>query len=309
MRTRAGCFFKGSLKIHFEKPPLSIEQQIELLKTRNLSFIDLPKAMRNLETIGYYRLKAYFNPFLANTTPTEYGFKSLTYFDNIMNLYDFDRKLRILVNDAIERIEIAFRAMISNVMSLRYGSHWYTDFQFFNRIDLHNAFLNDVSLHLKRSKEGFITDYYQTYRHPEHPPSWMVMECLSFGTISKLYGNIKDRKARMAIADGLGQFSEVIKSWMRSLTYTRNLCAHHARLWNRFFINKPQHVRLILPQNCNNNSPFLLQAYILIQLLNTITPAHDWEKKLFNLCAQHQDIPFAEMGFEPRWEDEKIWTF
>ncbi|WP_278044002.1 Abi family protein [Legionella nautarum] len=53
----------------------------------------------------------------------------------------------------------------------------------------------------------------------------------SFGTVSKLYANIKDRTIRKEIGDTLGQYSEIIKSWMRSLTYTRNLCAHHSRLW------------------------------------------------------------------------------
>lgn len=308
MRTRAGYFFVNIVKILFEKPPLSIPQQITLLQERCLIFNDFPRAARQLETIGYYRLKAYFNPFLSQLpSETKNNFRTGTAFEEIIYLYDFDRELRLLVSDVLERIEIAFRAIISNYMSLLYGSHWYADATVFANKAAHTAFLNEVNTHLSRSHESFIAEYYETYHKPDHPPSWMIMECLSFGMISKLYGNIRDRKARMAIADNFGQFNEVIKSWMRSLTYTRNLCAHHARLWNRFFINKPQHVQ------CNNgrtlnSSPFYLQASILIHLISKIDPYYEWKFKLMSLFREYPLIPFEAMGFNSNWESDEIWS-
>jgi len=210
-----------------------------LLKQRNLVINDAWLAEHFLKTIGYYRLKAYFQPFLVDNNETSDGFKANTTFSNILNLYVFDRELRLLIVDAIERIEVALRTALSNVMSNKYGSHWYLNRKLFANTHLHERFLKEVAVYLKLSKEGFIKNYYSSYHSPEHPPSWVVVECLSFGTVSKAYANIQDRGVRKAVGDVLGQYSETIKSWMKALTYTRNVCAHHSRLWNRFFINKP----------------------------------------------------------------------
>lgn len=304
MRTRAGFFMSN--KILFEKPALSIADQIALLKKRNLLIANLPEAEHYLTTIGYYRLMAYFKPFLLEPTNSELGFKKNSQFTDILALYIFDRELRLLVTDGLERIEVALRAAISNVMSVRYGSHWYMEQSLFINLKFHKYFLEEVFTHLKRTKEDFIINYYHTYSLPEHPPSWMVMECLSFGTLSKIYSNLKDRSTRKQIGDILGQYSEVIKSWMKSLTYTRNLCAHHSRLWNRFFINKPNSIPVIISPK-QNDSPFRLQAYIIIQLLNDIAPNNHWKTKLFELFNNKIPISFEEMGFEEEWQNDPIW--
>jgi len=224
-----------SNKTIFNKSALPIAEQIDLLKHRNLTISDDKQAHHFLETIGYYRLTAYFKPFMLDPNNADQGFKPGTYFSHILDLYVFDRELRLLVTDALERIEVALRATLSNVMSIQHGPHWYLEPDLFSNPYQYQAFLQEATEHLSRSKEAFIQAYYQSHHNPKHPPSWMVMECLSFGTVSKMYANIKHRTLRKQVGDKLGQFSEVIKSWMKALTYTRNICAHHARLWDRFF--------------------------------------------------------------------------
>lgn len=223
----------------------------------------------------------------------------------MLNLYVFDRELRLLVTDALERIEISFRTAISNTMSNKYGAHWYLNQNLFINGDRYESFLTEIKIHLNRSHEDFIKTYYSKYSHPEHPPSWMVMECLSFGTVSKMFSNIKDRSARKSVGDLLGQYSEVIKSWMRSLTYTRNLCAHHSRLWNRYFINKPQIMVTFNQQK--NNSPFYLQAWIIQTLLAQASPGNHWRKKLHELFSANPDLSFQDMGFNLSWKNDKFW--
>lgn len=249
---QSGLFFVG--KETFEQPSLSILEQLSLLKQRNLIINDAWLAEHFLKTVGYYRLKAYFQPFLLNSNSND-GFKTGTTFSDILNLYIFDRELRLLIVDAIERIEVALRTALSNAMSNKYGPHCYLDQALFSNEKLYEIFTKEVAVHLGRSKEDYIKEYYSLYHSPKHPPSWMAMECLSFGTVSKAYSNIKDRGIRKEVGDTLDQFSEILKSWMKALTYTRNICAHHARLWNRFFINKPKKVMVdhIPPHNA---SPF-----------------------------------------------------
>ena len=93
---------------------------------------------------------------------------------------------------------------------------------------------------------------------------------------------------------------------MKALTYTRNLCAHHSRLWNRFFVNKPQvDINISI---YNNTSPFYLQAYIINNLLNKISPDNQWKKNLYDLFISHPQIPFSEMGFNKNWKDDDFWN-
>lgn len=171
----------------------------------------------------------------------------------------------------------------------------------------HTAFLADAFDHLKRSKEDFIQQYYAAYDHPPHPPSWMVMECLSFGTLSQLYYNLKDRGCRKRVGDIFQQYSETLKSWMRALTFTRNICAHHARLWNRFFINTPKNVDIPLTFN-RDKSPFLIQAYIMIKLMHAIAPGNHWKERLLLLFEEHDGlVPFSQMGFANDWRENALW--
>ena len=304
MRTRVGYLFMHQ-KISFNKPALSISEQIDLLKHKGMILGDDQEVGHYLTMIGYYRLMIYFRPFLLSADSNS-TFKPNTRFSDVLNLYVFDRELRLLVTDGLERIEVSFRAAISNVMSLKYGAHWYLNSALFSRCDQYQSFLEEIKVHLKRSHEDFIKTYYAKYNHPDHPPSWMVMECLSFGTISKMYSNIKDRSVRKEVGDILGQYSEVIKSWMRSLTYTRNLCAHHSRLWNRFFVNKPQIATTAFDFD-KNDSPFYLQAYIIQSFLNKVAPGNHWRKKLFDLFHAHPYVSFSDMGFLADFENDSFW--
>lgn len=304
MRTRAGYFFMKQ-KVNFDKPAISIADQVSLLKNKNLIIDNIHEAEHHLTVIGYYRLMIYFRPFLDSKNASNTQFEKGTLFSDVLNLYIFDRELRLLVIDALERIEVAFRTTISNAMSLKYGAHWYLDQSLFLQPTQHEFFLEEIKSHLKRSHEDFIKSYYLQYQHPEHPPSWMVMECISFGTISKIYSNIKDRSVRKMIGDTLGQYSEVIKSWMRSLTYTRNLCAHHSRLWNRFFVNKPQvNLDIVFERN---QSPFYLQAHIIQALLSQISPGNHWKDKLYRHFLAHPNVAYKDMGFETDLEKDIFW--
>ena len=113
----------------YSKPALSFEQQIELLKNRGLGISDEERAKRHLSNVSYYRLSAYMLPYKImqpNGIVTDYFIKG-TIWDDIWNLYKFDRKLRLLVFDAIERIEISLRTQIIYQLSHKYGPHWQND--------------------------------------------------------------------------------------------------------------------------------------------------------------------------------------
>ncbi len=114
----------------YNKPPLTIEEQIELLIERGLSVPDKERAVHYLRYISYYRLSIYAR-FFQYSGSTEHQFRSGTSFDDILTLYTFDRELRLLVIDAIERIEVALRGTISYEFSIVAGANWYANSDLF----------------------------------------------------------------------------------------------------------------------------------------------------------------------------------
>jgi len=107
-RTRAGFLFYRVMK--YVKPPLTIAQQIQTLKVRGLNIEDEVRASRYLSFISLYRLRAYTYTYQDNKDTSHTFFPGIT-FDRVLKTYLFDRKLRLLVFDAIERIEIALNQM------------------------------------------------------------------------------------------------------------------------------------------------------------------------------------------------------
>ncbi len=235
--------------VPFNKLPLSLPDQLQLLLSRGLNVPDSAAATHYLAHIGYYRLSGYSLPFqIGGTGPDRHNFKPGITFDVIVDRYIFDRKLRLLVMDAIERIEISVRVALSNVISLRHGAHWYMSTVPFNRAFDHTRFIDEIKQQIGHSpahhkrRDAYIQHYYQTYGAPDMPPSWMVFESVSFGTISLAYANLAPPEFS-AVCGGFGLPHPVLTSWLHSLNYIRNICAHHARLWNRQCRIKPMIAR------------------------------------------------------------------
>lgn len=185
MRTTAGCLFMDKRK--YSKPRLDIEQQVQLLEQQGLKIEDASEACRILKVVGYYRFSGYLHPFkLPHQDNIRRTFKPNITFNYIWNLYKFDRELRLLVSDAIEKIEVAFRASISDVTSKEYGLFWYTDNKFYRNPSQHLSLMRKIDGLLKKPEEVFLQHYLEKYHDPKYPPIWMIVEALSFGTVGWL---------------------------------------------------------------------------------------------------------------------------
>lgn len=254
----------------FKKPEKSNTELIKEWKKRGLTIPDEQRAERYLEFISYYRLSAYTIPFQTPSSTQPHQFKPNTTFDDILNLYIFDRELRLLVMDAIERIEVAIRTQICNVLSLQkdgnedsLGAFWYLEgkhflhkfahFQFLSKLEKHlldekNKLGRDIEKiekrkHLSREqketriekaqKENFVRHYVSQYDNPKLPPCWMMVEMLTWGELSNLYAHLRSSNLKKQIATNLGVTMEILESWLKAFNTIRNICAHHSRLWNR----------------------------------------------------------------------------
>lgn len=230
MRTTTGYFFMVNRK--YTKPALTINQQIEFLISQGLQISNQELAQHVLSTVSYYRFSSYLLPFkLSHKNSSPRQFKKIATFEQAWQLYQFDRELRLLVADAIEKIEIAFRAALINVTSHRFHPFWYIDCTYFkenkaNKRNFFDDYLKTIKTISVNKQEVFIQHYHHKYDEPDFPPIWMMVEALSFGSCSKMFDNIQSKEIRNEVSSFLGQHTTLIESWIRSLTYTRNLCAH-----------------------------------------------------------------------------------
>jgi abortive infection bacteriophage resistance protein len=140
----------------------------------------------------------------------------------------------------------------------------------------------------------------------------MTIEVLSMGLLSKIFANLKSSKAKKAVADHFKlPTADTLESWMKALSYVRNICAHHGRLWNRVLTIKPQMLKSSKYMWLGNTNVSENRLYVclstIIYLLKTVTPSTNFAAGFRNL---HQLFPVADlrkMGFPEGWETEALW--
>ena len=309
-RTRAGLLlFMGTLKI-YTKSALPVAEQISLLKDRRLLIANDSKAVKFLGEVSYFRFEQYLRP--MEVDKTTHHFKPNSRFDDAIAIYEFDIELRSLIFKAIQRLEIALRTKIIHEFSMEHSPFWFYDTNL--AVDEHKFIenLNAIDRELQRSKDDFIKEHLKKYDKPAFPPAWKTLEIVSFGTLSKLYYNFNDKRLKKNIAR---QFNlpqhEVLESWMRSLTVLRNCCAHHSRLWNKYFTNAPQ---ISIPlRGCwiRNTDIDVNKIYAMlcciVYWLDSIDYGHAFKKSLKDLIFSFKQIDPTAMGFPKLWESEPLW--
>lgn len=304
----------------YEKLATSIDAQVALLKGRGMVCSDEALVKRWLVTVGYYRLGAYWLPF--ELPPEEGQTRSKTFtpgttFDEIIDTYTFDRKLRLLVTEAIERVEISLRSRWTHRMSVEHGSHAHLESRLFDSGWTHASMLAALANRAGKSQEVFITHYKSKYSDPYMPPLWAVTELMTFGDLSKWVAATEDQKMGSAVARDLGlPTREMLTGVIQALTYTRNVCAHHGRLWNRRMVKRVPNIKrfrtdLVIDVEGNQTQTENLIYNVLVVLIRMLlhqsadTSFPGRLKDLMNTRSQAQQ---RSMGFPTDWRTRPAWT-
>lgn len=308
-------------KVPYNKRALSYSDQLLILESRGLKIENPSKALHLLEQISYYRLSGYWYPLLEEPK-SEHKFKSDATFEKGFNLYCFDRDLRKFIQSELEKIEISLRAKMIYQFWHNHDAFWYTNRRLYKsgfHYDKLMAILKDA---VAKSDEEFIKSFNEKYDNPL-PPACMILEVSSFGNLSNLYKNLRNGSPdARSISNYYGLDEKTFASWLHSLNYVRNLCAHHSRLWNRILSispvipdspKKPFISNTFLPNPNNENVPYINnnRVYFLlcaiIYLMNTINPKHKIKAKFFKLVNSYPLIDIKSMGFPDDWQNEKLW--
>ncbi len=295
-------------KVPYKKSFLTHEEQLNLLKSRGLIIEDENRALHLLEKISYYRLSGYWYPLLADKET--HVFKKGASFDTAFKLYCFDKELRRLILGELEKIEVAVRAHMIYIISGYFGAFWTEEKAIFPNQNGHDEIIAKITSEYERSDEKFIEAFKYKYSNPL-PPSWMLLEITSFGSLSLMYQQLKPGKTKREIADKFGLDDATFMSWMHTMVYVRNVCAHHSRLWNRSLSIRP--LRLQNPQNTwlknkqTSNARVFYFASALVYMLNIINPNSTFKERFINLITSFKIIDFNAMGFCDEWEKEPLW--
>lgn len=291
------------------KPWKSIDEQVEILQSRGLQIEDFDRAKRYLQRLGYYRLSGYWYPFRQfrsddNGQTAELrrdDFIAGSRFDDLVKLYVFDKKLRLLALDALERIEMALRVDVAHLLGERdacaYENPACFHGNFGNRIDPnsgktgHQIWLEKYQQQVRRSgRASFVAHNLRNYGCL---PIWVAIEVWDFGMLSTLYEGMKfEDKRRIALKYGVPDGNK-LASYLRSLNFVRNVAAHHARLWNANVVDRSPVPQGQYWQQLNNARPFFY--FCLMQMfLRVICPTSTWGERLNVLI--EEDFPPVECG-------------
>ncbi len=281
------------------------------------------QAVESLQNISYYRLKGYW--WDMQTDYTQHTLKPNSYFEDIVERYNFDRHLRLILFDAIERIEIALRTKMIYHLSISYGGLWYLNPALFEATTIklndgtvktiHQNTLDELQKEFNRSQEIFVKDHRNRYPN-QNADAWKTLEIASMGTLSKLYKNLKHQlpeKAAIANEMGLNLHSE-LSSWLEAIAYVRNIIAHHSRLWSRNMVKRPiDQLKNPISQWFVNpitdvqiKKPFLIISSMLY-LCNMVTPGHQIKSKILDLFKTNPNVPIYKLGFLNNWQNEPLW--
>jgi len=300
------------MSVPFDKDPLTLSEQLAKLRPRGMHIADEVKAKVYLSNISYYRLSAYWYTFLE-LPQSDHCFRTDADFDKVIATYVFDRKFRLLLFDEIERIEIAIKTRLIQEFSEFRGRNWYEDPKLYIKPTHHVGFLKCVDDEMVRTSEVFIAHYRRKYGTTARPPAWLAFQLVSFGQVSRLLKNLRSGPETKAIALYFGSDMQVLASWVESLAFVRNTCAHHARLWNRclpkapMLPNKPAHawLRSVPGPGYDRNLYVALAAWRY--LLARFIPSTSFSTKLKQLFVDYPTIPVRYMGFTPEWDNEPLW--
>lgn len=317
------------------KNPTTVDEQIQLMRSRGMN-VDEPLARQWLSSVSYYRLSGYWYPYRVLPAPADPknpqradDFELGTAFAEVVALYEFDRKMRMLIYDGIERIEVALRARIGELLIAK-GALSYKDPGFFRKEFQHKEWLKTAEKRVLRAKKRnhAIAHYASNY---SDYPFWVLADVLDFSDISMLFDGLHVDDQR-SISESFGfildpnQLSQRQKKryfkqdplarWCEQLTILRNTCAHHGRVWNRHFTPASTNAfRTIQELSClpEGQSERLFGALTIIAfMLRSVSPDSTWVNKVRNLIEQDYDLltfrNIDEMGFPDGWSDLPIWN-
>jgi len=297
--------------VPFNKPWKSCADQLVILEGRGLVIADKTAAADFLAHINYYR----FSGFCLAFETARHAFVPGTTFEQVRTAYEFDQHLRDLINEVLEVVEVDVRTAIAYPFGQAYGAFGHVDSRNFHGTFKHKNWLKRLRNHAKESNEGFVLHFQQAYSEFPDLPIWMLTEIMSFGAISMMF-KFMHKPDQRAVGARYGVQAVYLVSWVHHLVYVRNICAHHARLWDRQWAIKPHlpSSNVWAASGLPSNDRLFVTLLILNQLMKKCSCLDGFRAAWRDRLAAHVatlpscNNPLSRMGFPAGWQTHPLWT-
>lgn len=302
------------------KPWLSIEQQILTMRSRGLIINASPQTVNALRHFAYYRLSGY--SYVLRETDEKTGeklnsFKPGASFEYIVELYQYDKNLRLLVLDALEKIEISLRASVAYLIG-KQNPLFYKDKNYFREEfwdKRYPEWIKKQEKKLKTSDEDCIS--HNRKKYGENIPVWVICQSWDFGQLVWLLQMLDLNNLEVICRGyGFGGYQSFL-TWIKCFNELRNICAHHSRLWNRRFSFAPKK-----PTGKDFRAPIRWSAFFdqkerrtlffrvcgIIHFLNFLETGSAWEDRFKNYIKMFPEAPtlgvtLSDLGFTEGWKE------
>lgn len=278
----------------------TIEEQIELLKSRGMLIPDEQKAKEVLMDIGFYRLGFYAFPFeksFPNLNHRTHKYKPNTSFPDIVELYYFDYDLRKILTHYLNRIEVNLRTYITYVVSNHYKAvpTWFVDSNV-----MKGSYIADFEdkVYGTIKENPVIKRHHSKYINDRFAPAWKTVEFMTLGNLCSLFNNLKDKQLKLDIAQHYGCGLGVFINYMNTIRVIRNSCAHGSCIYNITLakaIKSSKYVSIIGDERHNISGIISVVKYIL-GIVST-NRQKDLEDEISNLLNKTRS-PFVKQVIE-----------
>ena len=303
----------------------SFQEQLDLLKDRGMLVDNEPAALDYLDRIGYYRLSGYWYSFRQfeededGTKKRANEFFEDSHFESAVNLYVFDKKLRLLALDAIERIELAIRVDVAHLLGqfdeIAHENPALFDGNFSKKKrgkdqkTRHEIWLDKYQKALWQNRElAFVKHYQNNYGYL---PIWVTIEIWDFGMLSKMYEGLQFKHRKEISAKYGVNDVKLFVQWIKSINYIRNVCAHHTRLWNLNVVENSKEAAGFEWEAADTKRAFYYFC-VLQHLMATICPNSKRKNRFLNLLndfpePDNRAAKRGDFGLVEGWEGWDLW--
>ena len=294
----SGANQAGSFSISM-KPPLSFRDQLSLMESRGLIVNDEHSALKRLAESNYYRLRGYWLTYEQGD-----AFVPGTTFDAIWDTYLLDNELRDWMWQAIAPIEIKARTLFAYHMAMECGPVSHEDNRLFKSTMAHARSMESLTRERNRALRDGVPCVVHNIEKYGDLPIWAAVEIMSMGTVSQLYGNLDQSKSDVArlIARDFDVKPFILRSWLRHLTYIRNICGHHSRLYNRIMTTRAN----LLKTDARYDGDKEFPTFVVLKRIYERSWPERWiqtEAELEHVISRHESVSLAPMGFPSLWRN------
>lgn len=285
----------------------TIEEQLEILRSRGLTINDESQARTFLLYNNYYRISGYSLTLRKNDV-----FSKSATFQNIVDIYNFDHEFRHIILQYLEVIEVQMKSIYAYEFTKIHGSIGYLDSAFFSNIIKHKEILDKANQQKKQRlpHEAYLKHFINELQ--QDIPLWAYVDLLTISDISFLY-SISEQTVKNAVARKFGlkmsKGASILGSYMHSMTIIRNLCAHGSRIYNRLFEQKPSlnkmEKTLLIKDSSGNIDNAHFYGFLLI--MKRMLPVDEFNEMKNSIITLTHKYPFVRMdyyGFRNDWQQK-----